>query len=131
MEYISIIVIFEFALTNLYSSISLVPVPTVTINAPNTQRVSQSLTLQSSVTTVRGITSRMDIVWSSNGIELQRIMGTAVSSANGNTELYEDTYDIPLLSTADDGRVIQCEIVIMSIPSIVAVKNVTLDVYGK
>ena len=111
-------------------SVSLVPVPTVTINAPNNQRVSQSLTLQSSFTTVRGITSRVDIVWSSNGAELKRIMG-AMSSENDNTELYEDTYDIPLLSTADDGRVIQCEILIMSIPSIVVVKNVTLDVSGK
>ena len=110
---------------------SLVPVPTVTINAPNNQRVSQSLTLETTVTTVRGITSRVDIVWSSNGVELKRIMEATMSSANDNTELYEDTYHIPLLSTTDDGRVIRCEIIILTTLSIVAANNVTLDVSGK
>ena len=51
-----------------------VPTPTVSVTAPNTQTVGQSLTLQCVVTTVRGITSRVDIVWrnSSGGNELQR-----------------------------------------------------------
>ena len=101
------------------------------MNAPNNQSVGQSLTLETTVTTVRGITSRVDIVWSSNGVELQRIVGATVSSANDSTEVYEDTYHIPLLSTIDDGRVIKCEIIIMTTPSIVASNNVTLDVYGK
>ena len=70
-------------------------------------------------------------MWSSNGVELKRIMGANASSTNGNTEVYEDTYHIPLLSTTDDGRVIECEIVIMTTPSIVATNNVTLDVTGK
>ena len=114
------------------SFIPLVPIPSVTINAPSNQTVGQSLTLESSITTVRGITSRVDIVWRSNGIELKRIMGANASSTNGNTEVYEDTYHIPLLSTTDDGRVIECEIVIMTTPSIVATNNnVTLDVTGK
>ena len=91
----------------------------------------QSLTLESSITTVRGITSRVDIVWSSDGVELRRIMGATPNSTNDNSEVYEDTYDIPLLSTSDDGRVIECEIIIMTTPSIVATNNVTLDVTGK
>ena len=111
--------------------ISLVPVPSVTINAPSNQTVGQSLTLESSITTVRGITSRVDIVWSGNGEELRRIMGATPNSTNDNSEVYEVTYDIPLLSTSDDGRVIECEIIIMTTPSIVATNNVTLDVTGK
>ena len=92
----------------------------------------QSLTLESTVTTVRGITSRVDIVWSSNGVELKRIKEATASSMDGNTKLYEDNYFIPLLSTTfDHGRVIQCEIVIMSTPSIVAANNITLSVTGK
>ena len=101
------------------------------LNAPSNQIVGQSLTLESSITTVRGITSRVDIVWSSNGVELRRIMGATPNSTNGNSEVYEDTYDIPLLSTSDDGRVIECEIIIMTTPSIVATNNLTLDVTGK
>ena len=47
------------------------------VNAPNTQIVGQSLTLQCEVTTVRDITSRIDIAWSSGGMELQRINGVS------------------------------------------------------
>ena len=83
------------------------------------------------MTTVRGITSRVDIVWSSNGVELKRINETTPSFTNDNTELYEDTYHIPLLSTIDDGRVMECKIIIMSTPSIVATNNVTLYLTGK
>ena len=50
-----------------------VPIPTVSVTALNTQTVGQSLTLQCEVTTVRGITSRVDIVWSSGGSILRRI----------------------------------------------------------
>ena len=110
--------------------IPLVPVPSVTINAPSNQTVGQSLTLESSITTVRGITSRVDIVWSSNGEELRRIMGATSNSTNDNSEVYEVTYDIPLLSTSDDGRIIECEIIIMTTPSIMTTNNVMLDVTG-
>ena len=118
-------------LVNFVHVISLVPVPSVTINAPSNQTVGQSLTLESSITTVRGITSRVDIVWSSNGEQLRRVMGATPNSTNDNSEVYEVTYDIPLLSTSDDGRVIECEIIIMATPSIVATNNITLDVTGK
>ena len=118
-------------LVNFVHVISLVPVPSVTINAPSNQTVGQSLTLESSITTVRGITSRVDIVWSSNGEELRKIMGATPNSTNDNSDVYEVTYDIPLLSTSHDGRVIECEIIIMTTPSIVATNNITLDVTGK
>ena len=109
----------------------LVPVPSVTINAPSNQIVGQSLTLESSITTVRGITSRVDIVWSSNGVELRRIQGVNKSLTSNYTELFEDTYNIALLSTTDDHRVIHCKVVIMTTPSKTAVDSVTLDVTGK
>ena len=109
----------------------LVPVPSVTINAPSNQTVGQSLTLESSITTVRGITSRIDIVWSSNGVELKKVQEVNKSLTNNYTELFEDTYNIPLLSTSDDGRVIQCKVVIMTTPSKTAIDYITLDVTGK
>ena len=104
----------------------------MTINAPSNQTVGQSLTLESSITTVRGITSRVDIVWRNNGVELLRgIRAATPIYTNDNSEVYEDTYDIQLLSTSDDGRIIECGIIIMTSPSIVATNNVTLDVTGK
>ena len=96
------------------------------MTAPNTQTVGQSLTLQCEVTTVRGITSRVDIVWSSGDTVLRRIEG--VSST---TLVYTDSYTISQLSTTDDGRVIQCEVVINASPLVMASDSVTLDVTGE
>ena len=110
----------------------IVPIPNVEMYIPENQLVGQSLTLECNGTVVRGITSRVDIVWSSNGVELRRIMGATPNSTSDNSEVYEDAYDIPLLSTSDDGRVIECEIIIMTTPSIiVAAKSITLDVTSK
>jgi len=94
------------------------------------QIVGQSLTLECSVTTVRGITSRVDIVWSSQDVELQRINGTKSGFLNDVSTLYTSTYIIPLLSTIDDGRVYQCEVVINTSPPVMATDSVTLDVTG-
>ena len=103
------------------------------MTAPNTQIVGQSLTLQCEVTTVRGIISSLvDIVWSSNGTELERIYGVSLTTMN-NSQVYTDSYTISHLNTTDDGRVIQCEIVINALrsPSVMATDSITLDVIGK
>lgn len=110
---------------------SLVPVPNVTVYAPNNQIVSKSLQPECTIMTVRGITSRVDIVWRSDDVELKRIINANINLTINNSELYKDTFNISLLSTSDDGRVFQCEMIIMTTPSIVATSNITLDVTGK
>ena len=100
------------------------------MTVPNTQTVGQSLTLQCEVTTVRGITSRVDIVWSSDGTELQR-MNDVSSTTMDNSLVYTDSYTISQLSTTDEGRVIQCEVVINASPSVMASDSITLDVTGE
>jgi len=111
--------------------ISLVPVPSMIVNVQSNQRVGQSLTLECNVTTVRGITSRVDIVWSSNDIELKRIQEVNMIFTNNNTVLFEDVYSIQLLSTIDDDRVFQCEVVMMTTPLTISDENITLDVTGE
>ena len=108
----------------------LVPTPVVSITAPITQIVGQLLTLQCEVTTVRGITSRVDIAWSSNSTELER-MNSVSSTTINNSLVYTDSYTISPLSTTDDGRVIQCEVVINTSPSVMATDSITLDVTGE
>ena len=108
----------------------LVPTPSVTVTAPINQTVGQSLTLQCEVTTVRGITSRVDIVWSSGGVELKRINGVS-STTMGDSLAYIDSYTISQLTTTDDNRVIQCEGVINTNTSVMASDSITLDVTGK
>ena len=100
------------------------------MTAPNTQTVGQSLTLQCNVTTVRGITSRVDIVWSSGGTELERMNGVS-STTMDNSLVYTNSYAISQLITTDEGRVIQCEVVINASPSVMASDSITLDVTGE
>ena len=98
--------------------------------ATSDQIVGQSLTLECSVTTVRGITSRVDIVWSSDGTHLNTINGVNESTLEKTTAIYSALYTIPLLRTTDDGRVYQCEVVINTNPPVLATGSVTLDVTG-
>ena len=102
----------------------------VNITITSNQTVSQPLSLQCSVTTVRGITSRVDIVWSSNGVELRRIEGANVSFTSDSLVTYTDHYNALQLNTSDDGRVYQCELLLNIIPLLMADGNITLDVYG-
>ena len=108
----------------------LVPSPTVRATAPNTQTVGQSLTLQCELTTVRGITSRVDIVWSSGGMVLRRMNDTTATTMD-NSLVYTDSYTISQLSTTDDGRVIQCGVVINASPPVMASDSTTMDVTGE
>ena len=110
---------------------NVVPKPSVNITILNDQTVGQSLTLECSITTVRGITSRVDIVWSSNGIELKRIERFNHTSMAHSSVQFSDIYTIPQLSTMDKGRVLQCDILINGISLVTASNNITLNVIGK
>ena len=108
-----------------------VPTPSISINILNNQTVGQSLTLEGTVTTVRGITSRVDIVWSSNGSILQLTEGFNHTSTLNNAVIYTDIYTIPQLSTTDDGRIIECDTIINAVSTVAASGSVTLNVTGK
>ena len=79
------------------------------------------------MTTVRGITSRVDIVWSSDGM-LETITGVNASSSSDSVIMYLASYTIPQLSTTDDSKVYQCEVVINTSPPVMANGSVILDV---
>ena len=96
----------------------------------NTQIVGQSLTLQCEVTTVRGITSRVDIVWRNGSTELQR-MNNVSSTMMNNSLVYTNSYTISQLNTTDNGRVIQCEGVINASSPVNANDSIILDVTGQ
>ena len=100
------------------------------MTAPSTQTVGQSLTLQCEVITVRGITSRVDIVWSSGSTELQR-MDDVSSTTMGNSLVYTDSYTISPLSTNDENRTYRCEVMINSNPTVTNDDSVTLNVTGR
>ena len=90
----------------------------------------QLLTLQCIVTTVRGVTSRLDIVWSSNDVELKITEGI-VNSTTDKSMLFIDNYTITQLSTADEGRVLQCKVEIDANVTVTTTEFIKLNVTGE
>ena len=69
-------------------------------------------------------------MWSSCGTILRMINNTTASTVD-DLQVYMDSYTISHLNTTDDGRVIQCEVVINTSPSVKATDSITLDVTGE
>ena len=103
----------------------------VTVTAPISQLVGQSLILEANVTTVRGITSRIDIEWSIDNTTLQRTEGVNITSTASDSVLHKDIYNITQVSTFDDGRVYQCKVIINTNLPLMATDSIALDVTGK
>ena len=96
----------------------------------NVQTVGQSLLLECIVTTVRGITSTMDITWSSDDVVFITERNISINSTTLYTASYTSTYIIPQLSTLDDGRVYSCKVVINTTPPVAATGSIELDIVG-
>ena len=106
-----------------------VPTPSVTVTAPNTQTVGQPLTLTCNVTTVRGITSRVEIVWS-RGNNNERTTESSIPTTTDSSLIYLDTYSISSLRTEDDSRLYECRVVIHTSPVIMVNDTTRLNVIG-
>jgi len=120
--------VFNYVILNLFVA---VPTPfSISVMPPATQIVGQSLLLECDVVSVRGITSGIEIVWSSDSTELQRDGGVSLTVRSPTTTNLTNTYIISPLSTSDEGRTYQCEMTINTTPPVVTATNVTLDVTG-
>ena len=71
----------------------------------------QSLTIQYKVTIVRGITSRVDIMWRRKGGAFDVTHVTATTTID-NLLVYTDSYTILQLSTSDDSVIYEYRLVI-------------------
>ena len=96
----------------------------------NEQIVGQPLMLECAMSTPRGIDSRVDIVWTRDGVELERINDISSNFSSPEVVVYTIIYTIPLLGTYDDDVVYECEVIINSSPLLEIAQNVTLDVTG-
>ena len=108
----------------------LVPTPSIMLKVPDEQTVGQLLPMECIVTTVRGITSRIDVEWSNDGVEVKKTLGANVSSLNNIFMVYRDLYNVSLLTTAEEGEVYKCKGVINTNPNISAESSIALDVIG-
>ena len=96
----------------------------------NAQTVGQSLLLECIVTTVRGITSTMNILWRRNDVVVNTDKNVSINVTTLNSVNYTSTYIISQLSTLDDGRVYNCEVLINAHMPVRATGSIELDVNG-
>ena len=82
------------------------------------------------MTTVRGITSRMDMVWRRNGMVVYNKVGVSANFTTKDTLVYTDLYTITQLNTSDDSVIYQCDAVINIHPKIITSRLVILDITG-
>ena len=106
-----------------------VPYPLVSVTAPSSQIVGQSLTLNCSGTTVRGIISRVEIAWRRGNIKINTTHVEA--HVTGNLLAYRGSFTISQLNTSDNGANYGCRLVIYTSPRVTATDTVTLDVTGQ
>jgi len=98
----------------------------IEITTANSPIIGRPLILQCSATTVRGITSRVDIIWiNGSNTQVRRVNNIAASNIN-TSEIYNDIFVIPSLDISDIGSVYQCEVIINSSPPIMAKDNFTI-----
>ena len=106
-----------------------VPSPSVTVTAPNTQTVGQPLTLTCNVNTVRGITSQIDMVWRRKGKTLKTLNNISPIMMDSSV-VYSDSYTITALTVDDDDRGYECTLTIKSSPIVRNSDTVILDLPG-
>ena len=82
------------------------------MTVPSIQTVGQRLTLECVGATVRGITSRVDIVWRRSNVHRPIKITRRTPTKMNNSLVYTDSYTISQLSTTDEGVVYQCILVI-------------------
>ena len=92
--------------------ISVVPTPELSLNPVNPPTLSELLTLECNATAVRGITSRLDFMWTRSDDDGEVIVRNMIgANTTGNSLVYTDTYTTPMaLSESDIGVVYLCEI---------------------
>ena len=87
-----------------------------------------SLILDCTITDTGDNTNSLEIVWITNNMMLQRtiVMPTIIN----NLPVYTDSYTISLLTTSDQGRVIQCMANSIN-PPVIDSGNIMLNVTSK
>ena len=107
------------------------PPPNVTVTAPNNQTVGQEITIHCIATTVRGVTSTVNLLWRDERTTLRSINDLNPTTVN-NSQVYTDSYRNTQLRTLDEGRVIWCRALINIIRRpIYGMGNTTLNVTGE
>ena len=107
-----------------------VPSPVVEVTSIDAVKFNETTTLECKATAVRGITSRVDIIWFAefNSSAVERVENITANIVNSSA-VYTDQLVTPPLSANDNGRVYYC---VVSINSTLEVNGtIVLDLTGK
>ena len=92
--------------------------------------IGDPLTLDCSVTAVRGISSSVDIIWATGRRELRRVNNVTADIEN-DYAIYADSFEISSLSAVDNGREYQCTVVINADQPVYSSDEITLIFPGE
>ena len=87
--------------------------------------IGEPLTLDCTVTAVRGISSSVDIIWTTGGRVVRRVYNITADIEN-DYAIYTDSFEISSLSAIDNGREYQCTVVINAYQPIYNNDHITL-----
>ena len=118
----------------------LVPIPLVQITIFDNETlenetlgnvtIGEPLTLDCTVTAVRGISSSVDIIWTTGGRVVRRVDNITADIEN-DSAIYTDSFEISSLSAIDNGREYQCTVVINASPPVNNSDQITLNFSGE
>ena len=90
-----------------------VPNPFVQITFDKTLgnvQIGDPLTLDCTVTAVRGISSSVDIIWTTGGRVVRRVDNITADIEQNDSTIYTDSFEISSLSAIDNEREYQCTV---------------------
>ena len=87
--------------------------------------IGDPLTLDCTVTAVRGISSSVDIIWTTGGRVVRRVYNITADIEN-DYAIYTDSFEILTLSAIDNGREYQCTVVINAYQPVYNSDHITL-----
>ena len=91
--------------------------------------IGDPLTLHCTVTAVRGISSSVDLVWTTGGRVVRRVDNITADIKNLYA-IYTDSFEISSLSAIDNGREYQCTAVINRYQPVYSSDEITLIFTG-
>ena len=92
--------------------------------------IGDPLILDCTVTAVRGISSSVDIIWTTGGRVVRRVDNITADIEN-DSAIYTDSFEISSLSAIDNGREYQCTVVINASQPVYSSDQFTLIFTGK
>jgi len=115
----------------MYIVIFTVPTPVIKVSSIDSLEYGKAATLECNYITVRGITSRVDIVWNTGYSVVRRLNGVTGNSIS-NSIVYNDYLVTPPLNVGNSGRVYYCGININTPFGVISFNSsVKLDFTGK